>query len=190
MFRIPEKEIRLYHGTVRDHRNIDLGVCRDDTDFGQGYYLTTIPFQAEDWAKRNGTAGWVYEYVLDWPREFHVLCLEDYNEDWLGLITYHRLWGIYGQEKMRSLLGAANPESCDIILGGMADNARAADLPEILKDYWKTRNAKKTLNRIRPRKNMDQFCFKTEAAVHLLTRRRAWKWTRVHGKWIREDRGL
>lgn len=45
----------LYHGTIYDipQDGIELDECRKDTDFGQGFYLTTIRKQAEEWALRQ-----------------------------------------------------------------------------------------------------------------------------------------
>lgn len=46
----------LYHGcTAVDQANIvksgiDLSQCRVDTDFGRGFYTTTVEYQAEQWA--------------------------------------------------------------------------------------------------------------------------------------------
>ena len=55
----------LYHGTTniaasaistpsdsRPH-SIDLALCNPKADFGQGFYLTTVLTQAEDWADRQ-----------------------------------------------------------------------------------------------------------------------------------------
>jgi len=48
--------IRLYHGcTSHDAANIqahgiDLMLCRPDTDFGRGFYTTTVLYQARQWA--------------------------------------------------------------------------------------------------------------------------------------------
>ena len=55
----------LYHGTtniaasaistpsnLRPH-SIDLALCNPKADFGQGFYLTTVLIQAEDWADRQ-----------------------------------------------------------------------------------------------------------------------------------------
>jgi hypothetical protein len=48
--------IRLYHGcTSHDAMNIlahgiDLTLCRPDTDFGRGFYTTTVHYQARQWA--------------------------------------------------------------------------------------------------------------------------------------------
>jgi hypothetical protein len=48
--------LRLYHGcTSSDEANIrtagiDLYRCRIDTDFGRGFYTTTVKYQARQWA--------------------------------------------------------------------------------------------------------------------------------------------
>lgn len=47
--------IRLYHGcTSVDAANIATGIdltkCRIDTDFGRGFYTTTVRYQARQWA--------------------------------------------------------------------------------------------------------------------------------------------
>ena len=66
---IPERSdyLTLWHGcTSRDaaairKRGIDLSLCRADSDFGQGFYLTSLRRQARHWA-------WFRFYGLT-PRE-------------------------------------------------------------------------------------------------------------------------
>jgi hypothetical protein len=48
----------LYHGTLDIHvfsilRAVDVGWCRQDTDFGRGFYTTTVERQAHTWALRK-----------------------------------------------------------------------------------------------------------------------------------------
>lgn len=55
----------LYHGTTNiaasaiieqsgsGFHSIDLSLCSPNADFGQGFYLTTVLIQAEDWADRK-----------------------------------------------------------------------------------------------------------------------------------------
>lgn len=45
--------MKLYHGTNVDFRQIDIAKSKAFKDFGQGFYLTDIRKQAEDWAKKN-----------------------------------------------------------------------------------------------------------------------------------------
>jgi hypothetical protein len=47
--------IVLWHGCTNDNRQsieqgIALGHCAPDTDFGRGFYTTTLDFQARQWA--------------------------------------------------------------------------------------------------------------------------------------------
>src|SRR5436309_4563150 len=48
--------LRLYHGCTSDDETkirssgIDLARCRVDTDFGRGFYTTTVKYQARQWA--------------------------------------------------------------------------------------------------------------------------------------------
>lgn len=170
-FEIPEREISLYHGTTREHGGtyeIDLSGRRPDTDFGRGYYLTSIPFQAEDWAKRNGrpgAKGWVYEYVFQLPPGFPVLLLPEYDRQWLDVITCHRL-------------RASEPvQDSDIVIGGMADRATRDELVKILERYRDGKlTASDALRQITPKRAWDQYCFKTPEAIRLLRPGRVWKW--------------
>ena len=45
--------MKLYHGTNVDFRQIDIAKSKAFKDFGQGFYLTDIRKQAEDWAKKK-----------------------------------------------------------------------------------------------------------------------------------------
>jgi predicted sugar kinase len=48
--------VRLYHGTLRSHaeslvtQGIQAGMGRTRTDFGPGFYTTTLERQAQSWA--------------------------------------------------------------------------------------------------------------------------------------------
>ena len=42
----------VYHGSTLCVENPLVGVCRDNLDFGKGFYLTDICEQAISWAKR------------------------------------------------------------------------------------------------------------------------------------------
>jgi hypothetical protein len=53
------QEIILYHGTLNKHANsiltlgIDIEKSRNASDFGRGFYLTTLKYQAEAWADQS-----------------------------------------------------------------------------------------------------------------------------------------
>jgi hypothetical protein len=50
------QHIYLYHGCTTvdkvniERHGIDLSKCRVDTDFGRGFYTTTVKYQAQQWA--------------------------------------------------------------------------------------------------------------------------------------------
>lgn len=51
------QDIVLYHGTIQKHadsilKGIDIQQSRVKTDFGQGFYVTTLKRQAEGWADK------------------------------------------------------------------------------------------------------------------------------------------
>lgn len=60
----------LYHGTLRKHaqniqQRIDLSKCRPGTDFGRGFYTTTILRQAKGWAWK------IYALLSDAERQLN-----------------------------------------------------------------------------------------------------------------------
>lgn len=188
-FEAPEGEILLYHGTVVPHNYPSPYKGMPFTDFGRGYYLTSIPFQAQEWVKNKATDSyWVYEYKVRIPEE-RILLFPDYNKDWLDFIVDNRL---------ALKTSGFNLSDYDVIIGGLADrmkdkpeNPDEKSLPDFLREYRNgRRTASKTLKKIRPRKGkeMDQYCFRTEAAARLLRRVRGWRWTwtKEYG-WVRSD---
>ena len=42
----------LYHGSLKPIEKPDISYSRDSTDFGKGFYTTTIKSQAEKWTNR------------------------------------------------------------------------------------------------------------------------------------------
>jgi len=44
--------MKLYHGSFTAIEAPNLSFSRDTTDFGKGFYTTTIQLQAEKWAER------------------------------------------------------------------------------------------------------------------------------------------
>ena len=66
--------IRLYHGCTKADANliiqngIDLQLCRVDSDFGRGFYTTTVVYQARQWA-------WTRSYAAQQKRGNHPVVL-------------------------------------------------------------------------------------------------------------------
>ena len=106
----------LYHGaTVQvEHPICDFG--RPNLDFGQGFYLTDLQEQAEEWAarqadsrKESGVLN-VYEFDRESAfKEYRYLLFPAYDRSWLHFIVSSRNglkpWAVY-----------------DIIEGGIAND--------------------------------------------------------------------
>lgn len=189
-FQVPDHKILLYHGTIRPHKYPSYRKGKHFTDFGQGYYVTSIPFQAQDWVWRKAPRKyWVYEYAFQPSPEISVLLFPEYDKEWLNFITDCRLPDP-NFPKSRS-----KPFRYDVIVGGLADSLRVRPrtpneqtLPDLLGKYQRGKVGFRTvLDKIRPRKDMDQFCFRSDAAVSLLRRTRGWQWEYKYGGWVRED---
>jgi hypothetical protein len=83
-----------YHGTILSELSryspvkgqvlagfeVDLAVCRDTTDFGKGFYLTSSLEQAQNWAnvkaerKRSKAIILTFELKRDWLASLEALC--------------------------------------------------------------------------------------------------------------------
>ncbi|GHT31369.1 hypothetical protein FACS1894214_2620 [Planctomycetales bacterium] len=90
--------MQVFHGSYKKIIEIDLAMCRPNTDFGQGFYVTNIRTQAEFWAKRSGrsrnTDGIITEFVYYENKGndcgLEVKKFADYNEEWLDFIVRNR----------------------------------------------------------------------------------------------------
>jgi len=63
------KQLTLYHGSNTDFEKPLLSKSRNRRDFGQGFYLTTIREQAEQWAltlrtRYGGDGSILYTFLL------------------------------------------------------------------------------------------------------------------------------
>ena len=114
------KEVIVYHGgtEIVEHPNCKCG--RPNLDFGQGFYITDIHKQAEDWAKlmtdRRKKAPIVNRYRLNREMiisEAKCKIFTAYDEDWLEFIVASRQ-------------GQKVAEAYDYIEGGVA-NDRVVD---------------------------------------------------------------
>ena len=88
--------MRLYHGSIVEVRKPSLRYGRKRTDFGKGFYTTTLAEQAEHWAKikkdrEKATKAVVSVYEIDDElladsalniREFHGV-----DESWLNFVV-------------------------------------------------------------------------------------------------------
>lgn len=96
--------MKLYHGTNIDFDKIDLGKSRPNKDFGQGFYLSDSPRQAEALAAvRVELAGGepiVIEYDFDEKllesNLLRVKRFDNYTEEWANFILANRNDNTFG----------------------------------------------------------------------------------------------
>lgn len=92
-------------------------------DFGEGFYTTTFPEQAEQWAIRrnretNGEAGYVSAYLFH-PEKLISYIFDGMNIDWLHFVAECRKYGRYTKNEF------------DLIVGRVADD----DVITTINDY-------------------------------------------------------
>lgn len=114
----------LYHGSNVPIIDIDLSLCKPFRDFGQGFYLTDIPEQAEQMANRRVkltgtgtpivTAYTFNESVLT-SGELHVKCFDKPTEEWAMFILDNRRHADFQHRY-------------DIVIGPVADDGVALQL--------------------------------------------------------------
>jgi len=144
----------LYHGSFKAIQSPNLSFARDTTDFGKGFYTTTIHSQAKKWAeryKRRQGAGVVsiYETNEDELRQsVSVLEFDTYSPEWLDYIVNCRQGSMAG--------------SYDLVIGGIANDDVFNTLTIFFRGYIDKTEAIKRLRYERP--NI-QYCFKTQTVM-------------------------
>ena len=146
--------MKLYHGSFTVVPNPDLSFSRDTTDFGKGFYTTTIQTQAEKWAaryKRRQGRGFVSLYEIDEDelrKNAPVLEFNAYSDEWLDFIIRCRRGesaGNYG-----------------LIIGGIANDDVFNTLTVFFRGFIDKTEA---IKRLRYEKPNIQYCFKTQAVI-------------------------
>ena len=168
--------LSLFHGTIYDFSIIDLSVCRINTDFGRGFYLTEDKAQAVDFASKlrdreNGrrfkrkkkllNTAYVYEFQFDinLVQRLNVKVFSRVDKEWLKFIVLNR------ESNMMM-------HNYDIVIGPTAD-ARAQS---IIADYrYKLKETnfsddicKEVISKLRVHKLTTQYCFCTYEAIQYL----------------------
>jgi hypothetical protein len=144
--------MKLYHGSFTAIPTPDLSFSRDTTDFGKGFYTTTIQLQAEKWAaryKRRHGSGVVSVYEIDegeLRKNASVLEFGTYSVEWLDFII-----------KCRGGLPAGN---YDLIIGGIANDDVFNTLTVFFRGFI---NKTEAIKRLCYEKPNVQYCFKTQS---------------------------
>ena len=144
----------LYHGSYLAVEKPNISFSRANTDFGQGFYTTTIKSQAEKWAERfkkqRGYAV-VSEYELnefDLRKNASILEWTTYCEDWLDFIAECRHGGTGGDY--------------DLVIGGIAND----DVFNTLTLYFRGLiDKKESIKRLSYEKPNVQYCFRKQSII-------------------------
>ena len=146
--------MKLYHGSFTAIPNPNLSFSRDTTDFGKGFYTTTIQTQAEKWAaryKRRQGSGIVSVYEIDEDelrKNVPVLEFDAYSVEWLDFIIRCRRGepaGNYG-----------------LIIGGIANDDVFNTLTIFFRGFIDKTEA---IKRLRYEIPNIQYCFKIQVVM-------------------------
>ena len=108
--------MKVYHGSILCVDRPLAYVCRDNLDFGKGFYVTDLYEQAVTWANRVAAIhkkdAYLNLYDLDVEtvrQTYNVLRFESYNQEWLDFIIANRR-------------GETSCRNYDLIEGGVAND--------------------------------------------------------------------
>lgn len=162
-----EYQYVLFHGTPVKFDQVDIDKSRINTDFGRGFYLTSILEQAVEWAgmKRMINTDFLeyptapltyvlkFELCIEKIKKLKIIIYEDYTEEWLDKIHECRTEG------------RKTTENNDVTIGPMADN----DISSILYKYEKGKiGREETLNQLKFKKPNMQIAFHTEESLEAI----------------------
>lgn len=155
--------MKLYHGSNVEVREPKILQSNRALDFGTAFYMTSDYEQAKKWAKlttdrkKSGTPI-INEFEFDDERlgELEVIRYESANKEWLRFVSDCR-------SEQR------NGEEYDIIIGPVA-NDRTFDVISLY--LIGVYDEDEAIRRLLPFKLKDQYAFKSEKALDLLTFKR------------------
>ena len=150
--------MKLYHGSNCDFTKIDLLKSKDRRDFGKGFYLTTLPNQAKDWAeilfdRYGGDGVFVYEFEFEINENLTLKKFDGLTEEWLNFIKENRTKG-------------GLQHDFDVVQGIVANDKTNRTLALFVEGIYTAKMAMKKLHR---NKLNDQISIHTEKALNCLT---------------------
>lgn len=152
--------MKLYHGS-----NVPVGTPRliasdRRVDFGRGFYVTSSLDQAERWARlvtarRKAGEPTVAVYEFDEARLGSLSCrtFENPDVEWLHFV---------GQNRQ----GEHVDSGFDLVIGPVANDNT---MPVLRLFFAGMYSEEETIKHLLPQKLTDQYAFKTEAALELLS---------------------
>ena len=155
----------LYHGSNVAIERIDLNKCNPYKDFGKGFYLTSIPSQAEDMATRRVRLSGVGSVTVS-SFEFDEKWLEN---DKLKVKIYPQVSVEWAQFVLanRDIQRVGFHHQYDIVVGPVADDTVAFQLRRFLMGVISLEDLVKELTY---KDISNQYFFGTEAAISKLVR--------------------
>ena len=155
--------MKLYHGTNVDFRQIDIAKSKAFKDFGQGFYLTDIRKQAEDWAKKKSELlggepilqEYDFEEAVMASTELNVLVFETPTEEWATFIHKNRSRKAHFHHDYDIVVGPIADDGVAYLIGRYDEGTLT--ISELVREL-----EYKKLNR--------QYFFGTERAIKLLKR--------------------
>ena len=144
----------LYHGSLDAIEKPDISFSRNNTDFGKGFYTTTIKTQAERWTrrfKRRFGYGTISIYKTDEPdlrKNVSVLEFDTYSAEWLEFIAECRQGEMGG--------------NYDLVIGGVANDDVYNTLTIYFRGYI---DKKEAIKRLRYEKPNIQYCFRNQNII-------------------------
>jgi hypothetical protein len=172
----PRKTLTLYHGTIPAHaeamltdQTIKFEACARRSDFGQGFYTTSVLEQARDWADKRtkrevgGGPGTVLKVDVEVDqlaalrlRAFAMAAESDPNGYW-EFVRWHR------SERQSTEPQGAN-DVYDVVIGPVAASGAKPETPP--NGVRRARSAKTEVWT-----GYDQISFHTERALQLINNR-------------------
>ena len=144
----------VYHGTDCLFDQIDLGRSKDRRDFGKGFYTTTIPSQAESWAKNvrirhNTSCSYIYEYEFSPMGDLAICSFPGLTLEWLDFIRDNRSKG-------------GVQHQFDVVMGPVANDNTLLTVNRYIQGVY---TADEALRRLAYFRANDQVSFHTEKAI-------------------------
>ena len=172
--------IELYHASYKVIEKIDLSLCANGKDFGQGFYVTTDYNQAGRFIRTaigkalknhvenvDSKTGYIsiFEYKADKTSDIKYFEFKSSNEDWLHCVVAHRKSGILKNEIEKW-------QNFDAIAGKIANDSTNQVLTAYINGFYGevgSVDADETaIKFLLPENLSDQICFRTEKALQNL----------------------
>ncbi len=168
----------LYHGSYTEIPTVDLSKCKPGKDFGRGFYLTTSFEQAQNFVhlsikkqinegnlSEDETVGYVSVFKLNLTEDIKTHYFETADVEWLHFVAANRRRSLFPIVRQNYL-------SYDIIGGKIANDQTARTLQLYTSGGYGTPGSAEAdriaIMTLLPNRLQDQFCFRTEKAVHAL----------------------